>query len=69
MLLLSSSVFGAKKQEEPKGYPIDSEVFTTLERTIVPDPKPATEINLHEISKYKNDRKDKENVFKKSFYK
>jgi len=53
MLLLSSSVFGAKKQEEPKGYPIDSEVFTTLERTIVPDPKPATEIKLHEISKYK----------------
>ena len=53
MLVFSSTGFGAKNQEEPKGYPIDSDVFTTLQRTVVPDPKPAMEINLNEISKYK----------------
>ncbi|GAB1401460.1 TIGR03767 family metallophosphoesterase [Elusimicrobiota bacterium] len=53
MLVFTSTGFGAKNQEEPKGYPIDCEVFTTLQRTVVPDPKPTTEINLHEISKYK----------------
>ncbi len=29
------------------GYPIDSRVFTTLERTVVPVPVPATSVRLH----------------------
>jgi metallophosphoesterase (TIGR03768 family) len=53
MLVFSSTGFCAEKENQPAGYPIDSDVFTTLQRTIVPDPKPSTEINLHEISKYK----------------
>ncbi len=53
MLVFSSTGFCAAKENQPEGYPIDSEVFTTLQRTVVPDPKPATEINLHEVSKYK----------------
>jgi len=53
ILAFASTGFGAKNQEEPNGYPIDSDVFTTLQRTVVPDPKPATEINLYDISKYK----------------
>jgi metallophosphoesterase (TIGR03768 family) len=53
MLVFSSTGFCAEKENQPAGYPIDSDVFTTLQRTVVPNPKPATEINLHEISKYK----------------
>jgi len=53
MLVFSSTGFCAAKENQPAGYPIDSDVFTTLQRTVVPNPKPATEINLHEISKYK----------------
>jgi metallophosphoesterase (TIGR03768 family) len=33
-------------------YPISSDVFTTLDRTVVPGPKPSVAVQLHEISKY-----------------
>ena len=36
----------------PAGYPIDPNVSTTLERTIVPGPNPLVKIRLDEISKY-----------------
>ncbi|MFA5098275.1 MAG: TIGR03768 family metallophosphoesterase [Candidatus Margulisiibacteriota bacterium] len=36
----------------PGGYPIDPRVSTTLERTIVPGPRPSVKIRLDEISKY-----------------
>ena len=35
------------------GYPIDPDVSTTLQRTVVPGPTPSVAINLYEISKYK----------------
>ena len=42
----------AKDQQQPTGYPIASDVQTTTQRTIVPEPTPTTAINLWEISKY-----------------
>jgi metallophosphoesterase (TIGR03768 family) len=39
-------------QSQPGGYPIASDVFTTLQRTVVPDPTPSVKIQLYEISKY-----------------
>lgn len=42
----------AKNQNQPAGYPIASDVQTTLQRTITPGPAPSTPINLWEISKY-----------------
>ncbi len=42
-----------KNISQLKGYPIDSDVFTTAQRTVVPGPKPAEAIGLDEISKYK----------------
>jgi metallophosphoesterase (TIGR03768 family) len=41
-----------KDQQQPTGYPIASDVQTTTQRTIVPEPTPTTAINLWEISKY-----------------
>lgn len=43
-----------KAQSQPKGYPIDSQVFTTLQRTVVPGTIPANaeKIFPYEISKY-----------------
>ncbi len=41
-----------KKQSSPAGYPIDVDVQTTAQRTIVPGPAPTTPIHLWEISKY-----------------
>jgi len=41
-----------KKQCQASGYPIAADVQTTVQRTIVPGAKPATAINLWEISKY-----------------
>jgi len=35
------------------GYSIASDVSTTLQRTVVPGPKPSAAIRLDEISKYK----------------
>ena len=43
---------GATFQSQPGGYPIASDVFTTLRRTVVPDPTPSVKIQLYEISKY-----------------
>jgi metallophosphoesterase (TIGR03768 family) len=42
---------GQKSQLE--GYPIATDVFTTLQRTVVPGPKPTSPIHLDEVSKYK----------------
>ena len=42
----------AGRQDQPKGYPIASDVYTTREKTVVPAPTPSTKIFLHEISKY-----------------
>jgi len=57
MSLLIFSLAGCSKcvvknQSQLKGYPIASDVQTTLQRTIVPGPTPSTPINLWEISKY-----------------
>lgn len=39
-------------QSQPGGYPIASDVFTTLQRTVVPGPTPSVKIELYEIAKY-----------------
>jgi len=53
ILSLSACARGIVKNEsQDAGYPIASDVQTTAQRTIVPGPKPATAINLWEISKY-----------------
>ena len=55
MLIVSLSACSqciVKNKSQIKGYPIASDVQTTAQRTIAPDPKPATAINLWEISKY-----------------
>jgi len=56
MLVFSSpgcSTNVVRDRSHPKGYPIATDVFTTLQRTVVPDPKPSTAIHLEEVSKYK----------------
>ena len=35
-----------KDQQQPTGYPIASDVQTTTQRTIVPEPTPTNAINL-----------------------
>ena len=40
-------------QAAPETYPIASDVYTTLQRTIVPGAKPPTAIRLDEISRYR----------------
>ncbi|MBF0494764.1 MAG: TIGR03768 family metallophosphoesterase [Candidatus Omnitrophica bacterium] len=37
----------------PGEYPIDIDIFTTRDRTIVPGPKPSVPIHLSQVSKYK----------------
>jgi metallophosphoesterase (TIGR03768 family) len=39
-------------RSQPGGYPIASDVFTTLQRTVVPSPAPSVKIELYEIAKY-----------------
>jgi metallophosphoesterase (TIGR03768 family) len=54
-LTVSSLALGrasAAAQIQPEAYPIAGDVFTTLRRTLVPAPKPATEIQLYELSRY-----------------
>jgi metallophosphoesterase (TIGR03768 family) len=41
-----------RNQSHLQEYPIASDVVTTLQRTIMPGPKPSLAINLDEISKY-----------------
>lgn len=41
-----------KNISQLEGYPIDLDVFTTAQRTVVPGPKPVVTISLYEISKY-----------------
>ena len=50
----SSSSSGDDGQDQLEGYPIDDDVLTTLQRTVVPDPIPSTSeaILPYEVSKY-----------------
>ena len=41
-----------RNQSQIEGYPIDSNVSTTLQRTVTPGSKPSTAITLGEVSKY-----------------
>jgi metallophosphoesterase (TIGR03768 family) len=55
MLIFSS--WGCSKEIvrndiQPEGYPIASDVFTTRQKTVIPDPKPSATILLDEVSKY-----------------
>ena len=57
MAILIFSLSGCSKsivrnQNQPAGYPIASDVQTTVQRTVTPGPTPSTAINLWEISKY-----------------
>jgi len=42
-----------RNQSQLQEYPITTDVFTTLQRTVVPGPKPTVKISLDEVSKYK----------------
>jgi metallophosphoesterase (TIGR03768 family) len=42
----------ATLQSQTGGYPIASDIFTTLQRTVVPGPTPSVKIELYEIAKY-----------------
>jgi metallophosphoesterase (TIGR03768 family) len=58
MSMLVFSLAGYSKSEsgpqsQPEGYPISADVVTTLQRTVVPGPKPTVAIRLEELSKYK----------------
>ena len=55
MLIFSSSGCSksiVRNQSQLEGYPIASDVVTTLQRTVVPGPKPSVTIDLDEVSKY-----------------
>jgi metallophosphoesterase (TIGR03768 family) len=57
MSLLIFSLSGCSKcvvrnQSQPEGYPIASDVQTTVQRTVVPGSTPLTAITLDEVSKY-----------------
>ncbi|MFA6383788.1 MAG: TIGR03768 family metallophosphoesterase [Candidatus Omnitrophota bacterium] len=49
---LTCSKNGGINKSTLKGYSIDTDVFTTAQRTIVPGPKTTAAVNLDEISKY-----------------
>jgi metallophosphoesterase (TIGR03768 family) len=58
MGLLIFSLSGCSKcavrnQSQPAGYPVASDVQTTLQRTVAPGPTPSTKITLDEFSKYR----------------
>lgn len=50
--LTGYSLCSAGQKDQPKGYPIASDVLTTRQKTVVPAPTTSTKIFLHEISKY-----------------
>ena len=50
--LSGCSKFSVRNQSQLEGFPIDSNVSTTLERTLAPGPKPSAAITLGEVSKY-----------------
>jgi metallophosphoesterase (TIGR03768 family) len=57
MGMLIFSLWGCSKgivrnEIQPQEYPIASDVFTTRQRTVMPDPKPSATILLDEVSKY-----------------
>ena len=55
MLIFSStgcSKSVIRNQSQLEGYPIASDVFTTRQKTVMPDPKPLKTILLDEVSKY-----------------
>ncbi len=51
---LNTGCGGGTDESKFQGYPISSEVFTTRDRTVVPDPAPTgSPIFPYEVSKYK----------------
>ena len=50
--LAGHSASDAGQQNQPEGYPIASDVFTTRQKTIIPGPTPSVAILLDEVSKY-----------------
>ena len=50
--LAGCSTSAVRNQSQREAYPIDANVFTTLQRTIVPDAKPSAPVHLYEVSKY-----------------
>jgi metallophosphoesterase (TIGR03768 family) len=50
--LMGYSKSDAGQQGQPESYPIASDVFTTREKTVVPDATPSVKILLDEVSKY-----------------
>jgi metallophosphoesterase (TIGR03768 family) len=53
MLIFSlSGCSGGGTQSRVERYPIDSDVQTTLQRTVTPDLTPSVKIELYEVSKY-----------------
>ena len=55
MILSSAGCSGrdVRQQNQLEGYPIASNVYTTLQKTVVPGPIPSAKIHLDEVSKYK----------------
>jgi metallophosphoesterase (TIGR03768 family) len=51
--LTGYSISDAAQQDQPGGYPIASDVYTTRQQTVVPGPPPSEKILLREVSKYK----------------
>ena len=47
LLVLASSGYS-----QTASYPIDADVYTTLQRTIAPGPRPSVKINLYDIASY-----------------
>jgi metallophosphoesterase (TIGR03768 family) len=52
MLIFSLAGCCARQQSQLNVYPIAADVSTTLQRTIIPGPKPSVTIRLDELSKY-----------------
>jgi metallophosphoesterase (TIGR03768 family) len=52
MLIFSLSGCGGSGNSQVQGYPIDSDVQTTVKRTVVPGPTPSGTINLYDLSLY-----------------
>jgi len=51
-LFISTLIFTSAGYSKPVSFQIDSDVYTTLQQTILPGPKPAATINLYDIASY-----------------
>jgi metallophosphoesterase (TIGR03768 family) len=52
LLTFFSAACSLGQQNQPGGYPIDSDVETTLQRTVMPDATPLVPIDLRDLSSY-----------------